>query len=343
MGITIKKIAEMAGVHRSTVDKVLHGRQGVSEPVRKRIQDLLDEYNYQVNPIGKALTMQGRELRVKVILLKVDACPYIQKGIEERLKSYAPFQIKIEYIVVPYTEERMQAEALRYCMEDQIDGIIISPINIPAIKEKIDECVNAGIPVITVNTDVEGSRRLCFIGQDGFQAGRVAGRLMGEFLQGIGKVALFTSDGDKHQSFPFGTREEGFRDVVSKKYPGLQVLPSIYTKEDPRIIRREIHRLFQETARIQGVFITCGGVETVGGILQEYGCSGMKLICYENYPEIMKLMKKDVVTATINSDVMEQGEKALETLLDFLIYEREPEKGQIYSESKILLKESMGL
>ena len=31
MKITIKQIAEIAGVHRSTVDKVLHNREGVSQ------------------------------------------------------------------------------------------------------------------------------------------------------------------------------------------------------------------------------------------------------------------------------------------------------------------------
>ena len=63
MGVTIKQIAEMAGVHRSTVDKVLHKRPGVSDDVRKKVQKIIDENNYEANPIGKALKMQNRELR----------------------------------------------------------------------------------------------------------------------------------------------------------------------------------------------------------------------------------------------------------------------------------------
>ena len=53
MGVTIKQIAEMAGVHRSTVDKVLHNREGVSDPVRKRVQMIIEECNYQANPNRK--------------------------------------------------------------------------------------------------------------------------------------------------------------------------------------------------------------------------------------------------------------------------------------------------
>ena len=53
VGVTIKQIAEMAGVHRSTVDKVLHKRPGVSDDVRKKVQEIIDECNYEANPIGK--------------------------------------------------------------------------------------------------------------------------------------------------------------------------------------------------------------------------------------------------------------------------------------------------
>jgi len=55
MRATLKQIAEMSGVHRSTVDKVLHGREGVSSEVRDRVQKIIDELGYQPNAIGKAL------------------------------------------------------------------------------------------------------------------------------------------------------------------------------------------------------------------------------------------------------------------------------------------------
>ena len=88
MGVTIKEIAEMAGVHRSTVDKVLHNRPGVSDSVRYRIQKIIDECNYQANPIGKALKMQSKELHIKVILLEVDALLLSLIHISEPTRPY---------------------------------------------------------------------------------------------------------------------------------------------------------------------------------------------------------------------------------------------------------------
>lgn len=341
MGVTIKEIAEMAGVHRSTVDKVLHNRPGISDSVRKRVQKIIDECNYQANPIGKALKMQERELRIKVILLMVDAFSFLKKGIEETMEQYSSFQIRFEYLCIAYSDVKAQEAALKECIKEKTDGIILSPINAPEIVEQIDACTEHGIPVITVNTDIKGSQRLCFIGQDGFKSGRVAGRLMGEFLRGEGKVAVFTSDNDNHQSFPFGTREGGFRELVRECYPGLQLLPSIYTSEKPQVIHREMHRLCEQESELAGIFITCGGVRAVGDVLEEYERSGIKVICYENYPEILELMQKDVVTATLDSEIEAQGRKSLEVLMDYLIYGKRPVRKHLYSEIKILLKESL--
>lgn len=341
MGVTIKQIAEMAGVHRSTVDKVLHNREGVSDPVRKRVQKIIEECNYQANPIGKALKMQDRDLHIKVVLLDVDARPYLIRGIEEELKKYGSFHISIEYTVIPYSDINGQARILEDCVKEKVDGVILSPINAPFVVRAIDCCESVGIPVITVNTDIKGSQRLCFIGQDGFKAGRVAGRLMGEFLNGQGLVAVFTSDGDNHQSFPFGTREGGFRKFVTEAYPEMQLMEAVRTEEKPQIIRREMRRLCENEPELKGIFITCGGVKAVGDVLQEYEIKNVKVICFENYPEILELMKEDVVTSTLDSGIQEQGRRALEILMDKLIYDRNPASKHLYSEIRIMVKESI--
>lgn len=341
MGITIKEIAARAGVHRSTVDKVLHGRPGVSAAVREKVQKIIDESNYQINPIGKALQMQSQKLRAKVILLEVDAEIYLRKGMDKALEDFGAFQVETEYHTVAYPDIRSQARLLEECIEEQVDGVVLCPINSLEIAEKINKCAEKGIPVVTVNSDIKGSQRFCYIGQDGYRAGRVAGRLMGEFLRGEGKVAVFTSDGDDYQSFPFGTRESGFRQFMEEEYPDLELLPSIYTQEDVRTIRRQMCLLCDRERELSGIFITCGGVQAVGDVLEEYERRDIRLVCYENYPEILALMEKGVVTATLDSGIEAQGKQSMEILMNKLIYGRKPPRKHLYSKIDILLKESV--
>lgn len=149
----------MAGVHRSTVDKVLHDRPGVSDPVRKRVQMIIDQCNYQINPIGKALQMQGRLLRIAVLLLEVDAQTSLKQGIGDELRQYESFQIQTDYFSTPYTDIRSQVRLLEQCRKDRVDGIILSPSNSDQIEEQMKLCKENGIPVVTVNSDRKGSER----------------------------------------------------------------------------------------------------------------------------------------------------------------------------------------
>ena len=47
--IRIKDIAQMAEVSVGTVDRVLHGRTGVSEASRKKVENILKQLDYQPN------------------------------------------------------------------------------------------------------------------------------------------------------------------------------------------------------------------------------------------------------------------------------------------------------
>ena len=97
MKVTIKDIAERAGVHRATVDKVLHNRPGVSDEVRMQIKKLIEEMGYVPNPAGRVLQKQGKVYRLAAILCDVDATPYLQAGIEAGVRKHSNFDIEIEY------------------------------------------------------------------------------------------------------------------------------------------------------------------------------------------------------------------------------------------------------
>ncbi len=227
------------------------------------------------------------------------------------------------------------------CLNEKVDGIILNPINAEEIAECIDNCQKAGIPVVTVNTNVKDSQHICFVGQDGFKAGKVAGRLMGEILQGKGNVAIFTGAVDDYYSSSFGTREKGFREVLEKYYPEINIEKNIITKESSEVIQKEMKKILEKEDDLSGIFITCGGVPTIGRLLKKNGCKNIKVICFENYPEIVQLLKKGIVTATIDSEIMQQGESALRILLDYLLYNRLVKERYLYSAIKILVKESL--
>ena len=74
-------------------------------------------------------------------------------------------------------------------------GILISVADAAVLQPEIDAAINAGIPVITVDSDAAASRRLYFIGTNNLQAGELGGKRLIEKLNGKGNVLVFTLAG----------------------------------------------------------------------------------------------------------------------------------------------------
>lgn len=53
--LTIKEIAELAGVNKATVSRVLNGNANISEKTRQKIMDIVREHNYVPNATARAL------------------------------------------------------------------------------------------------------------------------------------------------------------------------------------------------------------------------------------------------------------------------------------------------
>ncbi len=70
-----------------------------------------------------------------------------------------------------------------------VDGIAISPIDPANQVELINEAAKHA-PVITHDSDAPGTDRLCYIGMDNYQAGRLCGQLVKEALPEGGKIMI---------------------------------------------------------------------------------------------------------------------------------------------------------
>ena len=65
--VTIKEIAQMAGVSRGTVDRVLNNRGRVSEENARRIREIARSLGYQPNKAGIALAAQKKKLKIILV------------------------------------------------------------------------------------------------------------------------------------------------------------------------------------------------------------------------------------------------------------------------------------
>ena len=90
----------MADVSVGTVDRVIHGRSGVSEASRKRVEEILKQLDYQPNMYASALA-SNKKYAFTCLLPQHEEGEYwtdVEAGIRQALETYSDFNINADIL-----------------------------------------------------------------------------------------------------------------------------------------------------------------------------------------------------------------------------------------------------
>lgn len=124
-------------------------------------------------------------------------------------------------------DELKQKEILESYITQKVDGIAIAVLNADFLTATINRAIDAGIPVVTWDSDAPKSKRIVFYGVDDRASGRILGEQTIKLLNGKGKVAIITSLGAANLQ----ARLDGTREALAKA-PGIEVVEVYDIKED---------------------------------------------------------------------------------------------------------------
>ncbi|MBR4318871.1 MAG: substrate-binding domain-containing protein [Oscillospiraceae bacterium] len=88
------------------------------------------------------------------------------------------------------TELGEQIKMVENAVSRKVSAIVIAPNDVDGLNVALDKAVSAGIPVITIDSDVSYEGRLSYIGSDNVSAGAIAGRAVKEELPDGGQIAI---------------------------------------------------------------------------------------------------------------------------------------------------------
>ena len=198
MAVTMQQIADLAGVSRGTVDRALNNRGRIRPEVAEKIKMIAKELGYQPNIAAKALSSGNQILRIGVILQYADT-PTIQtvlEGAKDAKQEVERFGGRVMIDQIKGGDVRQVLDIMRGYKEAGMKGIVLMPSNDEMLKNTINRYVDDGIEIITINSDLEDTKRRCFVGQDNYAGGCVAGGLMGEIIPDGGKVMIISGSAD---------------------------------------------------------------------------------------------------------------------------------------------------
>ncbi|NQV99963.1 MAG: LacI family DNA-binding transcriptional regulator [Rhodospirillales bacterium] len=313
----ISDIARAAGVSVATVDRVLHGRPGVKKQTTDLIQSTMDRLAYGT-PASHLRTPQ-RKLKFDVILpvgpnsfmdmladelrLASDAIPNAGVTLNlHRIDRFDP-QVLTDYV------RRIAPET---------DGIAVVAVENPMVREAINEIASAGIPVVTLVSDLSSSRRLSYVGLDNRAAGRTAGHLMGRLMPpGAGKVILLAGSlGLNYRDHE--EREMGFQRVLKEQFPALQIIERLESHDDYQETYRQIKSILERDPDITGIYNISAGNRGVGAALEETGFADrIVFIGHELTTYSRQYLINGTMDAVIDQSPSREAERTINILYNF--------------------------
>lgn len=216
-----------------------------------------------------------------------------------------------------------QSEDVLAAVTQQVDGLLISPKDSVAMAPAIQEAVDAGVPVMTIDRRVEGVEILGHVGADNVIGGEAQGQLIIDtFPDGATIVNLQGTPG----SSPAIDRNQGVHNVldpVSDTYVFVAEQTAEFKREEGANVTEAILAGLDEPP---DVIVAANDDMALGAmtVVQEQGLD-IQIIGFDALPEALAAVRDGGMLATIEQFPGGQATTALNALVDYLRNDVQPE------------------
>ena len=254
---------------------------------------------------------KGERLRFAVIpkAFDIPVFNYAKIGAERQAKEYGNVDILWN---APVTADQLkQKEILESAITQKVDGIAISALNGDFLTETINKAIDAGIPVVTWDSDAPNSKRIAFYGVDDLASGRIMGEETIRLLNGKGKVAIITSYGATNLQ----RRLEGIKEGLAKA-PGIEIVEVFDIKEDA-VRCAELIATGTKRYPDLGAWLSTGGWPIfTRNATSAIDPAKTKVVSFDTIQPGLDLLREGKVTVLIGQKYFGWGSEAVKLLYD---------------------------
>jgi LacI family transcriptional regulator len=313
----IHLIAELADVSIGTVDRALHGRNGIKEATRQRILQIARQIGYTPNLAARALSVAKASARIGVCIPREIHFFYDQlwRGVLEEEKRAS--QLGVQFINRPVQVlGEGDTRVFQELLDDGVDGIILTAGNPKELKPLIDAAEDKGTRVVCVSTDAPESRRSSIVCVEPYLNGCLAGELMGKFVPPGSKVAVMAGMlmAEDHRK-----KADGFTEAFPQHCQGGKIVGVIEGHEDEDESFQKTFDLLRRVPALAGIYVNTVNCLPVCRALGARGLGGkVKLITTDLFGEMSPYFRKGTIAASIYQQPYRQGQVAVRLLTDNL-------------------------
>ena len=321
---TIKDIAELAGVSKGTVDRVIHKRGRVSATALKKVNNVLRDIDYQPNLMARSLK-HNKHFLLCMLMPDPKIDPYWKPcldGIEEALNEFSPFGIHVKHVFFnPFDKDSFVKQG-ETALHADVDGIVLAPLFQKESITFIKTCETLNKPYFLFNNDLKDADSQNFIGQDLYQSGRIGAKLIHSTLRGNAEVAIIHIDEIYKNATHMQEKEKGFRSYFDALENSDFTIKTYKLKHrDANNLKKTIKYFIDMHPEIDGFFVTNSKINLLAALLKRTR-EPMCVVGYDLLPENLHYLKNGTIDYLIHQNPKRQAYLSVALLADALLFNK---------------------
>lgn len=241
----------------------------------------------------------------------------MQLGVEAAAKQY---DLEVVTQIPPTWGVEAQTPILDAMVaRGDLNYIITAPTDKEQMVGPLKAALDSGVKVITVDTFLGDGNYvtgpinfpISYIGSDNVEGGRISARGLAKAIGGKGTVYINSTN--PNVSSVEG-REQGFKEVMAKEFPGIKVLGPDYNLDDMNKAQQQTAAIIEQNPDLVGVFGTnVFSAQGAGTAVVNAGLSGhVQVVAYDATKAAIELMGKGVVSLVLAQKPYDMGYMAVQ-------------------------------
>lgn len=211
------------------------------------------------------------------------------------------------------TEVDKQINIIQDMINRKVDGIVMAACNEDALIQSVEKALEAGIPVVTIDSGVKSDKPYSFIATDNIQGAKLAADALAEMIGKEGKVGLIPFVKGAATS---ELREQGFKEGIAA-YPGIQLAATLYCDSDVAKAMNITQDMMTANSDLKGIF-AANEAAAIGAAqaIKAAGKTGqVKLVAFDAAEEEINGLKSGAIQALVVQDPFKMGHDGVTSVI----------------------------
>jgi ribose transport system substrate-binding protein len=249
------------------------------------------------------------------------------------LGSSTGARIKVAYMAPAELDPAAEEGCIRQAIAEKKDGLLVSCVD-DSLTAPIDEAVNAGISVITYDSDCRASKRLGFYGMENEATGAKGADLLASAMgEGKKTIAILTGRAGADN---LERRVAGFTERLSTMHPDITIATTVHCQETAESCGSAIEDdVIAAHPALDGLFVvglwgllsactcsdtalTCSCDDTQMPNWKAAASGKLKTVAYDSLPFELTLMKQGYVSALVGQKYFGWGYDTVSLMYEHL-------------------------